>query len=137
MNTTTLVNNAKTVAKMYEAFNRGDIPFILSHLADNCKWIGAGEGSLPQGGTYIGKDTVNFFMKLGETVEFETFNPVSINNINDNEVVVFGNMSGKSKTTGKLSSSDWVMHWKFNQEGKAVYFQDFFDTAAAYRANQN
>jgi hypothetical protein len=121
---------------MYEAFGRGDIPFILNHVADNCKWIGAGEGSLPQGGVYIGKDAVNFFVKLGESVEFETFNPGSINNINGNEVIVFGNMSGKSKKTGKRSSSDWVMHWKFNKDGKVVYFQDFFNTAAAYIANQ-
>jgi ketosteroid isomerase-like protein len=136
MSTATLTNNATTVGKMYEAFGRGDIPYILSHLADNCKWIGAGEGALPQGGTYIGRDAVNFFMKLNDSVEFESFNPISINNINEDEVVVFGNMSGKSKATGKRSASDWVMHWKFNKEGKAVYFQDFFNTAAAYIANQ-
>ena len=59
MSTTTLTNNAATVASLYEAFGRGDIPFILDHLADDCKWIGAGEGSLPQGGTYKGKDAVN------------------------------------------------------------------------------
>ena len=136
MSTSTLTNNAATVASLYEAFGRGDIPFIIDHLADDCKWIGAGEGSLPQGGTYIGKDAVNFFMKLDESEEFNAFNPIAIHNINDNEVVAFGNMTATSKKTGKQISSDWVMHWKFNDEGKAVYFQDFFDTAAAYRADQ-
>jgi hypothetical protein len=137
MSTTTLTNNAATVAKLYEAFGRSDIPYIISHIADDCKWIGAGEGSLPQGGTYIGKDAVNFFMRLGESEDFSAFNPVSINAINDNEVVAFGNMTATSKTTGKKVTSDWAMHWKFNKEGKAVYFHDFFDTAAAYRAHQN
>jgi ketosteroid isomerase-like protein len=136
MSTATLTNNAKTVGKMYEAFGRGDIPYILSHLADNCKWIGTGEGALPQGGTYIGKDAVNFFMKLNEAGEFNAFNPVSINNINDNEVVAFGNMTTTSRRTGKKVTSDWAMHWKFNNEGKAVYFHDFFNTAAAYIAEQ-
>ena len=132
----TAIDNTTTVAKMYEAFGRGDLPYILSHVADNCKWIGAGEGSLPQGGTYIGKDAVNFFMKLGESEDFKAFNPLTIHNIGDNEVVAFGNMTATSKKTGKTASSDWVMHWKFNKDGKAVYFHDFFDTAAAYLANQ-
>lgn len=136
MSTMTKIDNAATVATLYEAFGRGDIPFILDHVADNCKWIGAGAGSLPPGGTYTGKEAVNFFKRLGESVEFNSFNPLAIHNINDNEVVAFGNMTGTSRTTGKKSSSDWVMHWKFNKEGKAVYFQDFFDTAAAYIANQ-
>jgi ketosteroid isomerase-like protein len=136
MSTATLTDNATTVGKLYEAFGRGDIPYILSYVADDCKWIGAGEGFLPQGGTYIGKDAVNFFIRLGESEEFNAFNPVSINNINDNEVVAFGNMTATSKTTGKKATSDWAMHWKFNEEGKAVYFHDFFDTAAAYMANQ-
>jgi len=136
MSTTTSVDNATTVASLYEAFGRGDIPFILDHLDDSCQWIAVGEGYLPTAGTYKGKDAVNFFMRLGDTVEFSTFNPTAIHNIGENEVVAFGNMSGKSKATGKPSSSDWAMHWKFNDEGKAIYFHEFHDTAAAYGANQ-
>ena len=136
MNTTSAINNAATVGKIYEAFGRGDIPFIISHIDDNCKWIGAGKNLLPQGGTYKGKDAVNYFKKLGGAVQFTAFNPVSISNINDNEVVAFGNMAGTSTVTGKPSSSDWAMHWKFNDEGKVIYYQNFHDTAAAYMANQ-
>lgn len=136
MNTTAAINNAATVGKLYEAFGRGDIPFIISHIDDNCKWTGAGKNLLPQGGTYKGKEAVNFFKKLGEAVQFTAFNPVSISNINDDEVVAFGNMTGISTLTGKSSSSDWAMHWKFNDEGKVIYYQDFHDTAAAYLANQ-
>ena len=99
-------NNVASVAKMYEAFGKGDIPFILSNLTDDCEWIGGGEGFLPQGGKFIGQDALNFFMKLGEATEFTSFNPLSINPINDNEVVVFGNMSGVSKATNKSSTSD-------------------------------
>jgi ketosteroid isomerase-like protein len=136
MSTATSINNAATVANIYEAFGRGDIPYILSKIADDCKWIGAGEGSLPQGGTYIGKEVVNFFKRMEDNVEFNSFNLVSINNINDNEVVAFGDMTVTFKATGNKISSDWMMHWKFNEEGKAIYFHDFFDTAEAYLANQ-
>lgn len=136
MSTQTSINNAATVGSLYEAFGRGDIPFIISHIADDCHWIGAGGEYIPAGGTYIGKEAMNFFIRLGESVEFTAFNPVSINNINDNEVIAFGNMAGTSKATGKPSSSDWAMHWKFNEQGKVVYYQDFYNTAAAYVANQ-
>ncbi len=136
MSTATSVNNATTVASLYEAFGRGDIPFIVEHIADNCVWIGTGEDLIPSGGTYKGKEAVNFFIRLGESVEMTSFNPVSISNINEDEVVSFGNMSGISKATGKLSSSDWAMHWKFNDDGKVIYFHDFHNTAAAYVANQ-
>jgi ketosteroid isomerase-like protein len=136
MSTATLANNATTVAKMYEAFGRGDIPYILNQVADDCRWIGAGGELLPSGGTYIGKDTINFFQRLNDSVEFTSFNPVVIHNIGDNEVVAFGNMSGKSRATGKPTSSDWAMHWKFNDQGKAIYYQDFYNTAATYMANQ-
>ena len=136
MNTTTMIDNATTVASLYEAFGRGDIPFILSHIDDTCKWIGAGEGFLPQGGTYKGKEVINFFIKLNEAVDFKSFNPLSIHNIGDDEVVAFGNMSGAARNTGKISSSDWVMHWKFNDEGKVIYYQDFHNTAAEYAATQ-
>jgi len=132
----TATNNAAKVAEMYEAFGRGDIQTILDNLDDSCEWIGAGGEYTPQGGTYKGKEAANFFKRLGEGVEFTAFNPIAIHNIGDNEVVAFGFMSGNSRKTGKPSSSDWAMHFKFNDEGKVVYFQDFFNTAAAYVAEQ-
>jgi uncharacterized protein len=136
MSTQTSINNAATVGSLYEAFGRGDIPFILSHVADDCHWIGAGGEYIPSGGTFTGKEVMNFFIRLGGSVEFTAFNPVSINNINEHEVIAFGNMARTSKATGKPSSSDWAMHWKFNDEGKVTYYQDFYNTAAAYVANQ-
>ncbi len=136
MNPATLTDNATTVAQLYQAFGRGDISFIVKHIDDKCHWIGAGESFLPQGGVYKGKDAVNFFARLGEAVEFNSFNPLAIHNIGDNEVVAFGNMTGAARNTGKVSASDWVMHWKFNNDGKVIYFQDFHDTAAEYATMQ-
>jgi len=39
MSTLTSVDNATAVAKMYDAFGKGDINYIMDHVADNCKWI--------------------------------------------------------------------------------------------------
>lgn len=132
----TMTSNTSTVASLYEAFVRGDITFILEHVADDCEWIGTGEGYLPSGGVYTGKDALQFFSRLKESEEFTSFTPESIHAIGNNEVVAFGTMTGNSVKTGKPLSSDWAMHWKFNGEGKVIYFHDFHDTAAAYVANQ-
>ena len=68
MSTTTSVDNAATVASLYEAFGRGDIPFILEHVDDSCEWIGAGGDYLPAGGTYKGKllppDAYGFYAEV-------------------------------------------------------------------------
>jgi hypothetical protein len=37
MSTVTTANHAATVAKLYEAFGRGDISYIIEHLADDCR----------------------------------------------------------------------------------------------------
>ncbi|HMD00418.1 MAG TPA: nuclear transport factor 2 family protein [Ferruginibacter sp.] len=136
MSTLTATDNAATVAKLYEAFGRGDVQTIIDNVDDSCEWIGGGGAYLRQGGTYQGKDAANFFKRLSESTEFTAFNPTAIYNVGDNEVASFGNMSGTSRVTGKSSSSDWAMHFKFNDEGKCIYFQDFHNTAAAYVANQ-
>ena len=73
MNTSILTDNATTVARLYAAFGKGDIPFIVSHIDDKCHWIGAGKGYLPQGGIYAGKGAVQFFAKLNEAVDFKSF----------------------------------------------------------------
>lgn len=128
--------NAQRVITMYEDFKRGDIPAILEHISDECVWVGAGEGFLPPGGVYHGKDVVRFFQLLDEHEEISTFNVLSVGAINENEVAAFGNITMAPKSTGKAIDLNWAMHWKFNKAGKAVYFHDFFDTAAAYEAHK-
>lgn len=136
MSTATLTNHATTVAGLYQAFGRGDVSFILNQLDDDCQWISPGEGALPQGGTYKGKEAGVFFQKLMEYEEFEVFDVYAIHQVNNNEVIALGRANVIVKTTGKKAGTDWVMHWKFNDNGKVIFFQDFFDSATAYLAYQ-
>jgi ketosteroid isomerase-like protein len=137
MSTETLTDNVATVTAIYEAFGRGDIPFILSNISDDCHWEAMGKGSSAQGGTYTGKGAADFFNRLLGEVEFVEFNPVSINHAGNNKVVAFGNLKGKSKATGKSYITDWAMRWVFNDEGQVIEYQNYHDTAALYIANQN
>jgi ketosteroid isomerase-like protein len=137
MSIQTLTDHAATIASIYKAFDRGDIPFILSNLSDDCHWVAMGEGVSQQGGTYKGKEVIEFFNRLLGEGEFVSFNPIYISNAGDNTVAAFGNMSCIARATGKAYNSDWAMHWVFNDEGEIIEFQNYHDTAALYIANQN
>jgi ketosteroid isomerase-like protein len=137
MNTATLTSNKEIVTAIYEAFGRGDIPFILSNISDDCHWVAMGEGSSQQGGTYTGNEVIEFFNRLLAEDEFVSFNPVSINDAGSDTVVAFGNMSCKARATGKPYTSDWAMRWVFNDDGKVIEYQNYHDTAAFYLAKQH
>ena len=137
MSTETLTNNVTTVTAIYEAFGRGDLPFILSNIADDCTWIAMGKGSSAQGGNYSGEQVADFFNRLLGEVEFIDFNPVAINNAGHNTVAAFGKMNCKARATGKPYVSDWAMRWLFNDDGQVIEYQNYHDTAALYIANQN
>ena len=137
MQTTIALNKTETVADLYAAFGRGDIGYIIDHIADNCEWITPAAGLLPQGGTYIGKEAVNFFNNLVGALEFNAFEPLAILPAGEDEVVAYGRMTCTSRKTGKQMGSDWAMRWRFNADGKVVFFHDFYDTAGAYLADQN
>jgi uncharacterized protein len=56
--------NREVVEQAYEAFGKGDIPALLDLLDDGVEW--SSPKSLPQGGSFRGKDGVgNFFAGVG------------------------------------------------------------------------
>lgn len=136
MQTTIALNHAQTVASLYAAFGKGDIAFIMDHIAGDCKWTGIGGDLLPQGGHYTGKEVANFFKALGDALIFNAFAPETILSAGENEVVAYGTMTCTAKATGKVAPSDWAMRWVFDSEGKVVAFHDYHDTVAEYLALQ-
>ncbi len=58
--------NITVVQKLYEAFGRGDLPTILSHLAEDVTWKCLGPAEIPFGGTRQGREQVaQFFASIG------------------------------------------------------------------------
>ena len=43
--------------------------------------------------------------------------------------MVLGTLTGRAKKTGKTVKNEWAHVFKFSQ-GKAVFFQEYIDTAA-------
>jgi uncharacterized protein len=71
--TSPTTDNGRTVAAMYEAFGRGDVPFVLERIAPEVEWIETEAHSIPINGRSSTPPEVlqNVFAKVPE--HFETF----------------------------------------------------------------
>ena len=133
-NPPTVAQNKATVGSMYEAFGRGDVPFILSQFSPNFILDARGGARLPYAGMYRGaSDVANYFIGLNEAFETTAFDVTSIIG-EGNNVAAFGSQSGKARTSGKPFAFDWAMYWVFNAEGWAEKCQIYYDTAGAEAA---
>jgi len=123
------MTNTQIVKSMYEAFGRGDIPALMSSIADNVEWVEHGPRSIPTAGTYRGLGEVsNFFKKVAENMEFEPFTIEKYVEQGDT-VVALGSYSGRSKSLQKPFRSSWAMVFTL-RGGKVTRFEEHADTAA-------
>ena len=119
--------NIQIAQKAYADFGRGDIAAILEVLDENVVWVAPDIGIAP-GGTYHGKAGVTqFFQQVGDTWEFQSFEPTHFVASGD-QVVVLGSYAFTARSTGRSASSDWAMAWTM-RDGKVVHFQEYVDTA--------
>jgi hypothetical protein len=123
-------NNTQVVEAIFEAFGRGDIPYILDHLTDDVHWVAHLDPIIPWAGDYSGKDNVPpYFQALGSSVDV-TAHPVNQLVAQDDTVVALGDVSFRARPTGKESSSSWVYVWKL-RDGKVSGFDQFNDPGLA------
>lgn len=70
-------NNTEQVKAIFEAFGRGDVPFILDQLAADVRFTSHLDPVVPWAGEFSGRDNVaQFFGALGGSVEV-TGHPVN------------------------------------------------------------
>lgn len=129
-----MAGHSETIANLYAAFARGDVPTVLAALGPNVTWKEA-EG-FPYGGTYVGADAVlhNVFMKLGSEWDGYAVAPHEYVESSDT-VVALGEYSGTYKATGKSFRAPFVHVWKFGGN-RIISFQQLTDTAVVQRALQ-
>jgi uncharacterized protein len=129
-----MASNLETTIKAYELFQRGDIATLIQDAVDdNCTWIAAGPPDiLPWAGIFKGKQEIaGFFARVAENLHFTAFTPREM--IEQGEtVVIIGTSAHQVKKTGKTVNNEWVHVFKYRQ-GKAVFFQEYLDTAAEVR----
>jgi uncharacterized protein len=120
-----------TIGSVYEAFNRGDIPYILSLVAPNAPWHQS--KTLPWGGDYSGPEgAAEFFRKLNATMETVSFEPRE-NIEHGDEVFSFGTYTGRSRATGRAGTGNWMFRWRV-QNGRIVSYMSYVDSAALLAA---
>lgn len=128
------MSNLAAVKAIYEAFNRGDIPYILDGLADDVEWEKwkdnyAQKADLPYLRPQTGRQGVADF--------FTAVEDLGITNL---EIVSMMEGAGQVAVEVYLESAkfnDEEIHlFTFNDEGKITRFRHYLDTAKQIAANE-
>src|SRR6476659_2305851 len=99
--TTKEIENTEQIAKIFEAFGRGDVAYILDQLADDVRFVSHLDPIVPWAGEFVGKDNVaRYFQALGSSVEVAD-HPVHALVAQGDTVVATGDVSFRVRATGK------------------------------------
>ncbi len=134
------MSHTKTVQTIYEAFGRGDVPTILSHLSDDVDWNNSRVASkeCPWNGNFSGRAHVpGFFRAVGDNLDFTIFEPRTFIE-SGNHVAVLLHLDGQVKKNGRPFVNDAVHVWTFDTHGKVSAYRHYNDTAmelAAWRGS--
>lgn len=126
------MSNVDTIKGVYAALAAGDVPAVLGAFAPDITWVEA--AGFPYGGTYTGADAVleNVLAKLAS--EWNGFSAVPRELVAEGDTVVaLGDYGGAYEATGRSIDVPFAHVWKL-RDGKAVFFQQFTDTALVREA---
>jgi len=122
--------NVESIQKIYEAFGRGDIGYIISQLTEDVRWVSHFEAVVPWAGDYSGKSNVpRFFDAIGQSVDVTSFTPGEFV-AQGGTVVSVGEFGCRVRATGKSAHTRWVFIWKL-REGRVFSYEQFHDPAIA------
>jgi ketosteroid isomerase-like protein len=121
------MSNLETIKEIYKAFGTGDIPFILSKLADDVDW----EEWVDNFSQKADVPYLRYKKGIAGVVEF--FGEVADLGIRDFQVLSL--MEGENQVAAEILIeaeffSDEEMHlWTFDNKGKVKRFRHYLDTA--------
>jgi ketosteroid isomerase-like protein len=130
--TTTRTGNAATVAGIYAAFARGDVPAILARLADDVAWEAwpdnfAQRAGVPHLVARRGREDAAGFFRLIGTWRVLAFDVLDL--IGDGEQVV-ADIHAAFELPGGVRFTDEEIHlWTFDDTGMVRRFRHYVDTA--------
>jgi uncharacterized protein len=126
--------NLEIVRGVYEAFGRGDLPAIINLMADDVDWYDPGPSAVTHAGHYHGRKGVEqFFARVADTLEIQTFEPAEFI-AQGNRVVVIGKLHARVKQTGRSYDNEWAMAWTI-RDGRIAAWQVYEDTARELAAH--
>jgi ketosteroid isomerase-like protein len=137
------MTNADTVKQIYEAFGRGDVPFIIGQLAPDVAWDlwQYGNGAQDGGVAYMqerkgAENVTGFFQAVGETLDVSRFEVQGVHDDGDVVIVQFL-IDATNRATGKSFVDEEVHIWEFGPDGKVVKFRHVIDTAKHVAASKD
>ena len=126
-------NNTAIAQAAYEAFGRGDIPTLLSHVAPDVQWEYPGTKALPFAGSFRGhQGAVTFFANLAEVVEILSFTPTRFFASGD-QVVAIGHEQVRMKRNGVVFEQHWAHLFTF-ADGKVTGWRQYGNSAGVVEA---
>lgn len=129
------MNNLETVKAIYEAFSKGDIPFILSCLDESVAWEKwAGNFAQKEGVPYMQeRDSIagvaEFFGEVGK-LGVKSSNVLAIMGDGNKFAVEF------DIETERFGYEEEMHLWTFGENGKVIGFRHYLDTAKHISANE-
>ena len=127
-------DNLEWIQRIYAAFGAGDIPRILSSIADDAEWIEHGPRSIPYAGIRSGKQKIGeFFQTIGNSITDVIVTPERF--VAQGDVVV---MIGSHKATVRRTGAQIdtrIAHVFTLLDGKIVRWEGFSDTAQVAAAH--
>ena len=121
-------DNIKSIRRVYEAFQRGDVATIVDSVTDDVDWASEAAGTAaPWWGPKQGQAGVSaFFEAFANTMEVEEFTPLVIA-ADGEEVLTVVRFRAKSRADGKSVVMD--LHHRFTfRGGKVAYYRGTEDT---------
>lgn len=125
-------NNLQTINNIYEAFGKGDIPFIINCLAEDVQWEqwadnSAQKAEVPWMKPQQGKaGAMEFFKTLGQLV-IKEFSVLSVMG-NENQVAAEFVIEAEVPATGGSYRDEELHLWTFNDAGKITRLRHYIDT---------
>jgi len=130
----TIHTNTQSITAMYEAFGRGDVPDILSHLSEDITWDVTDEPWTPQeaGVPWLtprrGREQVAEFFAIVSAWHYERFEVLDML-VSDTQVAAEIRLTAELPNGSRLDEE--VIHlWTFGPDGKVTKLRRVLDTAA-------
>lgn len=129
--------NKQKIEGMYEAFGKGDVPYVIGALDPEVEWWEAENFIYADKNPYVGPESVlmGVFGRIMKDWEWFTVTPEEVLDAGDT-VVGRGYYAGKHRQTGREVRAQFAHVFKF-RDGRVVKFQQYTDTAQFLQATSS
>ncbi len=125
--------HVEIVRRIYDAYSRGDLEFVINTLAPDVDWQLFIPDTIPYSGRFRGHAEVRkFFALFAEHARIDRFEVQEILE-SDNAVTVLGWDRVIVSSTERSFELNWAHVYNF-RENLVVRFREYFDTAAMVKA---